>query len=71
MLWYISFLSADSLQRESGCVRTMGEAVEQKASKGGWTRVKRKKKKKEKLQITQPVCNYANALLTPSVLLTP
>lgn len=34
MLWYISFLSADSLQRESDRVRTMGKAVEQKASKG-------------------------------------
>lgn len=43
MLWYISFLSADSLQRESGRARTMGEAVEQKASgRGGG--VKKKKK---------------------------
>lgn len=39
MLWYISFLSADSLQRESGRARTMGEVVEQKASGRGGVKV--------------------------------
>lgn len=57
MLWYISLLRQDaSVQRvQKGNALTMSDALN---------------KRRQKLQITQSVCNYANALLTTSMLLT-
>lgn len=57
MLWYISLLrQVASLQRvQKGNTRTMSEALN---------------KRRQKLQITQSVCNYANALLTTWMLST-
>lgn len=56
MLWYISFLlwTLDAKSVKEN-VFTISEAGN---------------KSRQKLQIKQSVCNYANAVLTPSTLLT-
>lgn len=57
MLWYISFLPLDSSKQ--GCKEENAFTISEVQNKS-----------RQKLQIKQSVCNYANALLTPSMLLT-
>lgn len=59
MLWYISFLLDAPATRGSVSEEENAFTISEVMNKG-----------RQKLQIKQSVCNYANAVLTPSMLLT-